>query len=208
MMSRLHLLVVWPGLFDEWWQESGLNYQPQPQAIVRRVAWRLAGERRTAADRLRSMRTNGAEPTEDEIDAAVLEDRRIAAGREFYCNSGTPAAIEARVAQEYSEGSLLRRAEAELKYAYALKHVEQVEARRAAREKSVLRHYAERAAGREPARPLDLVSIADAAHRVGMKPEQILYWIRKEYLRVWGVPKHYRVSLSELKECAIERNEE
>jgi hypothetical protein len=66
------------------------------------------------------------------------------------------------------------------------------------RERDLARHYRERDAGRDPLRAADLLSVLDGAERVGVKPEKVHHWIRKRELRVWGIPKHYRVSLTEL----------
>jgi hypothetical protein len=72
------------------------------------------------------------------------------------------------------------------------------------RERDLLRHYRERDAGREPPRPADLLPVADAARRVHVEQQKVHYWIRNRDLRVWGMPKHYRVSLAELTVLAAE----
>jgi hypothetical protein len=76
------------------------------------------------------------------------------------------------------------------------------EAENTKHERQLNAHFAERDAGREPLKPVDLVSVSDGAERVGVKPQQVHHWIRNWEIRVWGIPKHYRVSLAELKQQA------
>lgn len=131
----------------------------------------------------------GYEPTEDEI------QRKIA---DLICTS-------LRCDPEYP----VHDAEIRLR-PYAIRQVmyryicNELERRNARRMKLLSQHYAERDAGRESFRPSDLLPVFDAARRVGVTPEKVHYWIRNRDIRVWGNPKHYRVSLAELTEYAAE----